>query len=378
MLKLETKLTTNDKNRPSEPQYFQTYQPDWQKMESLAAKYSHLSHIVVVGNGGSINTFHGIYKALKVDHTPKVFLVDTNEPDFLNHVWNKIDPDKSLLLSISKSGANTSEIETTLFFHKIKYKIFLTSDHGALREIANKDKNIDVIKHPEVSGRFSGLLEVGLLPSLLAGFSAHEMVASLNSETSLEQAWQMSNILFDLENKGIADLFIFNYSKKYSGFNLLIQQLIHETWGQVSHGLTAIFLDAPEAQHHTAQRVLGGHKNACVCFITSEHQNTRLEVPSEFSDINMRTGKLLEFSNLDLAKSLEAEYKAMQKASDNYNVPNMTLQTSLIDAKTVGEFINFWQLVAYFGATLRNINPYEQPEVESIKDNSFKARFDHA
>ena len=351
---------------------FLDYQPDWKRMEEFAKKYSFAKKIILVGNGGSINTFRGIYKAFSDGHTPQVIFVDSNDPEFLEEVRGGIDPAKTLLLSISKSGENVQQLESTLFFYNLAHKIFVTSKKGVLWEIARADGSIDVIEHPEISGRFSGLTEVGLLPSLLCGFNARKIAV----QNSLNQAaWQMASELWELENDGKTEVLLSGYAYKLNGFNLLIQQLMHETLAKEGKGLTIIPVESPESQHHTSQRLFGGRKNIAAVFVKSKSKTSTLSVPEKFFSIRFKDKTLADFNSVDLARSFEAEYHGAKSRADELFIPNVTLEINEVSPESVGEYIRFWQLVAAYSAGLRNLNPFDQPDVEASKIISFKHRF---
>lgn len=354
---------------------FLNYEPDWKRMEELAAKYGFVKKMLLVGNGGSRNSFAGIYRAFAGKLTPQVVLVDTNEPDFLKKVSLDLNPKETLLLSISKSGDNISQIEATLYFYDLPNKVFITGTKGVLRDIAKTDKSIEVVNHPDISGRFCGLTEVGLLPALLCGFNAHEIFEGAKNYKDHDLAYQLALGLYELEEKGILEILLANYSHELDAFGNLIQQLFHESLGKDGKGLTVFPAASPEAQHHTNQRLFGGRKNIAAVFVKSEYQSVALNIPVSLASISVRKKTLGDFSNLNLAKSLEAEYKGTADRCKEVGVPTVTLELGKLDAKTLGEYIRFWQLVTVYGANLRQVDPYNQPEVEISKNISFKHRW---
>src|SRR3989338_6694146 len=74
---------------------FLSYEPDWVKMEKLALKYNFLENIILIGQGGSVNAFRGIYDALRHKGSPNLVIVDTNEPNFLKSVLETTDAAKT-------------------------------------------------------------------------------------------------------------------------------------------------------------------------------------------------------------------------------------------------------------------------------------------
>ena len=159
------------------------------------------------------------------------------------------------------------------------------------------------------------------------------------------------------------------------GFDLFVQQLIHETIGKNKLGLTIIPLESPESQHHTSQRLFGGKRDTAVIFVTANQADLRVLVPKKFEDIVLRGKTLAQFENMNLAFSLEAEYIGTRNRADELGIPNLTINFEAIDEETAGAYIYFWQMLAVYSAHLRKVNAFDQPAVEASKDISFRERF---
>jgi len=359
------------------PTPFAEYDPNWSLMEKLAAKYRHIETLLIIGHGGSINTFRGLYAAFNNTHTPRRIIVDTNEPAYLEKMRALIDPAKTLLLAISKSGENTSQVESLLYFFDLPHKIFITGPSGVLRDMAKKDRKIDVIDHPDIGGRFTSFTEVALFPSLICGFDAHRIrtVLALSHSHVRNRAWEIANSLWALEQSGIDNVLLSVYTQALRGFDLFVQQLIHETIGKNKLGLTIIPLESPESQHHTSQRLFGGKRDTAVIFVTANQADLRVLVPKKFEDIVLRGKTLAQFENMNLAFSLEAEYIGTRNRADELGIPNLTINFEAIDEETAGAYIYFWQMLAVYSAHLRKVNAFDQPAVEASKDISFRERF---
>lgn len=355
------------------------HEPDWTLIERLSAKYRFVDKIILVAHGGSVNTFRGIYTALCRPETPEVITVDTNDPSFLKKTKERIvDEDKTLLLSISKSGTNTSQIESTLYFYDIPNKIFITGSKGVLRQMSSRDKSIEVMGHPDVGGRFSSFTEISLLPGLLCGFNMKELRMVLKSGRDYinNLAFETAQIIWELEQKDINQVLVSTYSQALADFNTFIQQIVHETVGKEGLGVTVIPVESPESQHHTSQRLFDGRKNIAVLFSKSTSRNLSLEVDDNLHSIEFFDKQLSDFNGVNLRDSLEAEYKGTKQRADDLNIPNLTLDLSSVNSETLGEYILFWHMFAIYSAYLRNLNPFNQPAVEASKEISFKERFE--
>ena len=353
---------------------FLNYVPNWQRMEELAKKFSFINRIILVANGGSINTFRGIYYAFKNKHTtPEVIFVDTNEPTFLNNILLSSDPSKTLLLSISKSGENISQLEATLYFYEFPHKIFITGKKGALYDIARRDSTIQLITHADIGGRFAGLTEVGLMPALLCGFDAHALTSSQSE--AIDKAYALASYVHHMEQNKFTQILVSTYAHYLDGFGLFEQQLFHETFGKNGKGVTVVPVSSPESQHHTNQRLFGGQKNLAVVFVKFKPSSMYLSVSSDLFPVNFKERTLKDFEGLDLASAFEAEYLGTQSRAEELGIPNVTLELDELSPKSVGEYIRVWQVASVYGAVLRGVNPYDQPDVEASKVSSYRERF---
>ena len=57
-----------------------------------------------------------------------------------------------------------------------------------------------------------------------------------------------------------------------------------------------------------------------------------------------------------------------------HGLPLAHLSISGRSQQEIGGLIAFWQMYAVYASILRNVNPYDQPQVESSKNISFTKR----
>ena len=89
---------------------FLDYQPDLVLLEKLHKKFAGHKKLIVIGHGGSITTFAGLYGALKSKSTKKAFLVSTNDPDYLSEVKAQTIPHDTIVVAVSKSGETVTQL----------------------------------------------------------------------------------------------------------------------------------------------------------------------------------------------------------------------------------------------------------------------------
>lgn len=368
--------------RKKEP-YFSRYEPDLENILEEREKKDY-ENLVVIGNGGSITSFRAYYYAFLREAEKDVRLVTTMDPDYLNTLKRELDPENTIVMPISKSGETTGVIEAALYFLNHGYELFpVTSDNdGALRQMVER-MDLDWIRHPEIGGRFTGLTETALVPTAFAGINieeirkgGEEMYDKLKPENKYNPALNLASALYDAEGKGHDEIFSPFYSTRLFGFYPLFVQLMHETICKDGEGQTVFGDMGPEVQHHTNQRVFGGKDNVITMFFRTEaHEFEKIKVPDEIKDIDIRGKSLGDLDGRELENSLYCEYKGVQRAMEEEEMPNITINLTDVSHRTLGKLVALMQYTAVYSAWLRDVNAFNQPNVEKSKNYGFKERF---
>lgn len=146
--------------------------------------------VVVLGIGGSALGNQALQVALnplnynvlprEIRKTPKIFIIDNIDPDFVASNLDQIDPRTTLFNVISKSGTTAEAMANYLVARGIvesygldpKSHFLFTTDppqRGVLKKIAEEEgiRTLDI--PPHIGGRFSVLTPVGLLSALASG-----------------------------------------------------------------------------------------------------------------------------------------------------------------------------------------------------------------
>ena len=367
---------------------FAKYTPDLEKIKKLREKYQDKKNIIVEGNGGSISSFRGIYNALGNKENKNVFILDTEDPDYIKYLKNKCLRENTLVILTSKSGTRIQVLANYFAFQDYPILAITQDNDGALNQI-RKAKNLDISFHPEISGRYSGLTECAITPAEIVGIDTEEIIkggkemyARRGSASIVEAepllnnpALQLALTLDKLEEVGYIELFLSIYSKKLSGFFELIKQLFHESVCKKELGQTIYGGEAPENQHHTLQRLISGRKNSLGFFITVENstrkEDSKFEIEENLKNIKCRNITLGNLNNLSLQNIIRSEFQGTWQDVIDNNIPAIHLELEEISPRTIGEFMTFFQYTAFYSALLRGVNPCNQPGVEKSKENIF-------
>lgn len=366
-----------DVKLPEKPE-FATYKPDLELLKELEAKYYHYKNILIIAHGGSITSFLGFYHALKYQAKKNAYFLSTVDPDYIFELKQELKPEDTLVVAISKSGENTSQLEMVMPFAGYPMLI-VTGKSSPLRAIAEKLK-VDVIMHPPIGGRYTAFTEVGLAPAAIVGLDIPRL---LNGAQLFYQnyekdslAWRAASVFYQLEQKGFADVFMPFYAHNLFPMSSLIVQLCHESFGKGGKGQTYFAHEAPESQHHTNQRFFGGIQNICGFFQSSEafthpFQNT---YPASVHSVQIKGRHLADINKIPLEKSLEFELLGTIEDARISGIPLAHLSIKGFIAQEIGAYTAFWQLFAVYSSILREVNPFDQPQVENSKKISFNKR----
>ena len=193
------------------------------------------------------------------------------------------------------------------------------------------------------------------------------------------ESFKAAGILWQLEEKGFVDVFMPIYDAHLFAMSAVIVQLCHESFGKDGTGQTYFAHPAPESQHHTNQRFFGGRKNITGWFIATEKPlaDITTHVPDNIKTTSIKHKTMGALDGIPLSVALKAELDGTLEDAKLKSIP-IALQTiPKRTATEVGMLIAFWQLYAIYSSLLRNVNPFDQPQVENSKQISFAKRLQY-
>lgn len=329
--------------------------------------------IIILGIGGSslggIAIMRALYRPLKhmeADST-HFFFLDQIDPDLIFHLSENISLKDTHFIAISKSGNTIETVSLFKFFYKKILDAKLNpKDHFTIIT-AEKDSFLGRTKLPLVtmpknlSGRFSVLSEVGLLPAKIAkidiakiqkgAMSALEHFKHEPAEKNIPLLLAENQFTQDRAGKNIT--VIFPYSYRLNRFADWYIQLMAESLGKTPEiGPTPIRAIGPTDQHSQLQLFMDGPKNKQVLFLEVEHHHHAPQIPGE------------KYTLEDL---MNAEKKGTEQALTNAGIPNQTLIIPKITEETIGELIMTLELQIALLGKMYGVNTYNQPGVEMGK-----------
>jgi glucose-6-phosphate isomerase len=380
----------------------------------IASKYE---NVISLGIGGSFLGVKAAQDALCPPYynefaelrknKPRVYFEGNNlDPDTLNSLLKNLNPKKTFVIVISKSGETT---ETKAAFMVVESwlkkgagknygsQIFAITDpeSGALRKRVNaqqaKDKlsfrSLPLLKG--VGGRFSEF-NLGLLHLAIIGvdieevFSGARVMAKRCSQEDLfkNPAYMyalLHTILYQKKGKSIAILMPFSetlkstadwyiqllaeslgkkYARKIEFANDAAEKWVMDKERILNIGRTPASFRGTNDLHSIQQNNIEGENDKVVTFVRVEKFKSEVKVPGK-SDI--LCGK--NFSEL-IALAEEATQWALVQEQR----PNCAIIMPEVSAYYWGALLFFFEMATAFEAELLGVNAFDQPGVEGYKN----------
>ena len=317
----------------------------------------------IIGIGGSISGAKAIYDFLPVK----------KKVHFINNLETRIQIKKKnyFNLIISKSG-NTLEtiVNTTALLSKKDNNIFITENKRSyLHKMAESLKSEIVHHNNFIGGRYSVLSEVGMLPAELMGLNPNKFrqLNNLvkNKKFINELIFNVSSIL-SLTKKNKMNSILINYNKNFDGLLEWYKQLVSESLGKKSKGILPIISNMPKDNHSTMQLYLDGfNKNFFTIFFSKDKKSNKI-INREYID------KYRLIENKSISQIMYSQKLATERVFLKKNIPFRSFEINELNEKSLGELFCFFILETILIGKMLNLNPYDQPAVELIKNETKK------
>jgi glucose-6-phosphate isomerase len=335
---------------------------------NILKKFKESSEFKVIGMGGSSLGAKAIYNFLQHKIKKRFSFFDNLKVENLK--TNKKNKNCTNLI-ISKSG-NTLEtiVNANLFIKKKDKNIFITENKKNYLYLLAERLKAEIIHHNDfIGGRYAVLSEVGMLPAELMGLNVKDF-RQLNFLIKNKVFFNslisnVSSTLYFMKNKKFNSIII-NYDEKSDSLFKWYQQLIAESLGKKKNGLLPIISNMPKDNHSVMQLYLDGFKNNFFTFFSvNENGSQKLN-----NNQILSSKKFLK--NKNLQNIIFAQKKATEMVFNKKNIPFRSFEIKRRDEKTLGELFCFFILETILIGKSLNLNPYDQPAVELIKQNTKK------
>ena len=336
------------------------------------------SDLIVIGMGGaSLNPRTLVTLYGKAISPTRLHFLDNTDPFFLKQLLSKISLQNTAILAISNSGETleTNSLVGVLIaeFHKIGLKeigdrfYFITNTQsGTLKDIANKIGATVIAHTANISGRYSGLTNVTTFAAQIAGINVDEYLDGANlvledflSKEEKSSAAISACTLFTINKPIIVNI---GYLQQFSVFCEWYSQIIAESLGKDGKGVTPIRGLGPNDQHSMLQLYLDGPQDKFYSLFYAPCDCDEYKTP-KMTELGFIADKTLKNIN-------DASYQAALGALNGRGLPTKAVILSNLSAKSVGALVAHSMLEIILLGEMMQINPFNQPSVQLIKEKS--------
>lgn len=346
--------------------------------------------LIIIGVGGSNQGARSVIKALQAENDKVEIKYAGNNLSgrYLNGLLRNIEGKSVYVNVIAK---NFATLEPGIHFRVIRQwmeqryskeecakRIVATGslNGGSLEKLA-ACKGYRMIPFPlNVGGRFSVLTPVGVLPMLAAGLNVKQMIIGAQDLQDLfNKAKQSDNEIVKyavarhmMEEDGYTVEILSSFDERLRYFKKWWVQLFSESEGKKKRGLFPASCDFTEDLHSMGQYIQQGKRTLIETFIKVESKAEDIVIEKENSCIDgFDYLELRKFSDLN-----NAAYNGTISAHKQGNVPCLEIIIPKLNEYYFGQLFYFFMMSCYISCILKEINPFDQPGVESYKEKMFE------
>ncbi len=317
---------------------------------AAAAKKRGIRDVVLLGMGGS-SLGPEVLRATfgPSNGFPRLWVLDSTIPGWIQQVTQAIDPDRSLFILASKSGGTIEVMSLFAHFWELVHKTpghqggeqfiavtdpgtgleKLAAEHGFWRTFTNP---------PDIGGRYSVLSYFGLVPAALMGIDvarlltrAITMAQACRTQTPLERnpGADLGATMASLAQAGRNKITLIS-SPQIAAFGLWAEQLLAESTGKEGTGLIPV-------------------------------ANEPIVSPTAYG-----TDRLFVYLRLKGDQNRQLDRQIAGLARHGHPVLTLALQDRY---DLAGEFFR-WEIATAVAGHLLGIHPFDQPNVQESKDNT--------
>ncbi|HWZ58180.1 MAG TPA: hypothetical protein VNW46_04315 [Gemmatimonadaceae bacterium] len=294
------------------------------------------THALLMGMGGSSlapETFRRTFGV--APGALDLLVLDSTDPDAVLAVQRRLDPARTLFIVSTKSGGTVETFSFFRFFYRWtvaqlgveaagSHFIAITDPGSALADTARQYQfRATFLNDPNIGGRYSAMSHFGLVPAVLIGADVPRLIdRAVAMAQDREASARLGAILGELAVQG-RDKVTFVLSPGVAAFAPWVEQLIAESTGKEGKGIVPI-ADEPVG----APDVYGADRL---------------------------------FVHIALPGDATPGLKALLAAGQPF------VRIDIADPYDVGGEIFRWEMATAIAGWRLEINPFDQPNVESAK-----------
>lgn len=349
---------------------------------------------VVIGIGGSYLGARAAIEALshsfynQISNGPEIYFAGNNiSGTYLKHLLEVIERKDISLNVISKSGTTTEPaiafrvlkryMEKKYGREETKERIYVTTDKekGALKTLAEREGYETFVIPDDVGGRFSIFTPVGMLPIAVAGLDIDNMITGgkdarqeyMAEELTKNMCYQYAACRNILYSRGKSIEIMVSYEPRLHYMTEWWKQLYGESEGKDGKGIFPASVNFSTDLHSIGQYLQDGRRQLFETVLNVEEPEDDIVIQEDKEDLdglNYLMGKTMDFVN-------KKAYRGALLAHVDGGVPNLIINVPKMDEYYFGKLIYFFEKSCAISGYLLGVNPFNQPGVESYKNNMF-------
>lgn len=350
---------------------------------------------IVIGIGGS---YLGSKAAIDVltsplynelpGNNPKIYFAGNDmNPQYYAELLSICEGRDVVINVISKSGTTTEPAIAFRIFREYLEKrygkeeacnrIYATTDKekGTLKKLAQKNGYKTFSIPDDIGGRYSVLTPVGLLPMAVAGIDIEKVIAGakqahddlLCDDLYENDAYLYAVIRNILYKKGKAIELLTCYNSSFATMAEWYKQLFAESEGKHKKGIFPASAMFSTELHSIGQFIQDGNRiifETVIDIICPREDILITANDDDFDGLNYLANKTMADINRNAMKGALF-------AHTSGDVPNIVLQLPEINEQEYGYLVYFFEKACAMSAYILGVNPFDQPGVESYKNNMF-------
>ncbi len=320
------------------------------------ARQGGLTDVLLIGQGGSTQASMTMAEVLKSEGKLDIgfYTMDSMSGEYVNWVWDKIDPQHTIIIVSSKSGSTLEPMSVFKCVWERMNNVLGNKAPSHFVAITDPNSSLEALAYelgfaytfagePTVGGRFSALSVFGLVPFALMGIDICELINkckeaedACKADNDKNPALKLASFMYE-GSKASRDKICFSFSLSCESFGLWLEQLIAESSGKQGKGIL------PNTENDYK---LLSHPNADkISVVYSMSADTQKNIPDLY-------GCSLT------PKQKQDEIKAG-------GTPCICLEVD--SSLDLACHMVVWEYAISMYSALAKINPFDQPDVESTK-----------
>jgi glucose-6-phosphate isomerase len=230
-------------------------------LDSLVAECAKLAadvdHVLVMGMGGSSLFPEVLARSFRApEGAPALHVVDTTDPVTLHRLAAELPADRTLHVAASKSGSTIetrSHLEWAWERHPDPARFAAVTDPGSELQALGEERGFAQVwqNRSDIGGRYSALSHFGIVPALLAGLDAGELLRSasamserLRSPVAVNPAARLAAVMAAGVRSG-RDKVTILLPDTIATFGVWLEQLLAESTGKDGTGVIPVVGEPP-------------------------------------------------------------------------------------------------------------------------------------